>query len=155
MIYVAYGSQCDAGTYHGFVIGFNATNLAQLYSFNDTPNGSKAAIWSGGMGPVADANGNIYVMTANGSYDGSTNNDYGMSMVKLSSHLAVLDWATPSSWSSLNGGDTDFGSGGAVLLPGGRLIGEGKDGIVRVANTANMGHLNNFLQSVCRPKIGR
>ena len=81
--------------YHGFVLGYNATNLSQVCAFNATPTGSEGAVWSGGMAPAADANGNIYIMTGNGTFDGATNNDFGESMIKLNGNLSVLDYATP------------------------------------------------------------
>ncbi len=45
------GSHCDSGAYHGFVLGYNATNLTQLYSFNVTPTGYHAGavlVWRHG-----------------------------------------------------------------------------------------------------------
>ena len=147
VVYVCFGSHCDQGSYHGFVLGYNATNLSEEYSFNVTPNGSQGAVWSGGMAPAVDTNGNIYIMTGNGTYDGPTNQDYGESMIKLNSSLAVQDYATPSNWSDLNKGDTDFGSGGVVLLPTHYAVGIGKDGILYLADVnTNMGHVGNFVQ---------
>jgi hypothetical protein len=145
VVYLAYGSHCDDGAYHGFVFGYNATNLTQMYSFNTSPTGSQAAVWSGGMAPAVDTNGNIYIMTGNGSFDGT--NNYGESMIKLSSSLVVEDYATPTNWSTLNSGDTDFGSGGPVLLPPNYLVGIGKDGNLCLANINNMGHVGGFVQS--------
>lgn len=144
VVYVCFGSHCDQGSYHGFVLGYNATNLLQLYSFNTTPTGSQAAVWSGGMGPAADSSGNIYVMTGNGTFDGSAN--FGESMLKLSSTLSLLDYATPTNWASLNSGDTDFGSGGPVLLPTHYAVGMGKDGKIYLADINNLGHIGNFTQ---------
>ena len=94
VVYVSFGSHCDAGSYHGFVLGYNATNLTRVAAFNATSTGSQGAVWSGGMAPAADANGNIYIMTGNGSFDGIAN--YGESMIKLNGALAVQDYATPS-----------------------------------------------------------
>ena len=144
VVYVCFGSHCDQGSYHGFVLGYNATNLSQVYSFNTTPTGSQAAVWSGGMAPAVDTNGNIYIMTGNGTFDGTTN--YGESMIKLSTNLVVQDYATPGNWSDLNNGDTDFGSGGVVLLPAHYAVGIGKDGILYLADVNNMGHVGNFVQ---------
>jgi hypothetical protein len=145
VIYLGFGSHCDQGSYHGFLLGYNATNLSQqLYSFNVTPTGSQGAIWSGGMAPAVDTNGNIYVMTGNGTFDGTTN--YSESMIKLNGSLAVQDYATPGNWSTLNSGDTDFGSGGPVLLPTHYVVGIGKDGNLCLADINNMGHVGNFVQ---------
>jgi hypothetical protein len=144
VVYVCFGSHCDGGSYHGFVMGYNATNLSQVSVFNVTPTGTKGAVWSGGMAPAADSSGNIYIMTGNGDFDGGAN--FGESMVKLNGTLSVLDYATPANWSSLNAGDTDFGSGGPTLLPTGYAVGMGKDGNMYLANVSNMGHVGNFAQ---------
>ncbi|HEY1662667.1 MAG TPA: pyrrolo-quinoline quinone [Verrucomicrobiae bacterium] len=145
VVYLCYASHCDQGAYHGFVLGYNATNLTLLYTFNTTPTGSQAGIWSGGMAPAADTNGNIYVMTGNGTFDGTSN--FGMSMIKLSPGLSVLDYATPANWSALSMRDQDFGSGGPVLLPGNYVVGMGKDTNLCLANINNMGHVGSFVQT--------
>jgi hypothetical protein len=144
VVYLGFGSHCDFGSYHGFLIGYNATNLSQTSVFNVTPTGSEGAIWSGGMAPAADTNGNIYVMTGNGSFDGT--NNFGTSMIKLSSSLSVLDYGTPTNWQSLNASDLDLGSGGPVLLPTHYVVGIGKDGEMYLADINNMGHVGNFTQ---------
>lgn len=144
VVYVSFGSHCDQSSYHGYVLGYNATNLSQVAAFNVTPTGSQGAVWSGGMGPAADSAGNVYIMTGNGSFDGSAN--FGESMIKLNSQLVLQDYATPSDWSSLNAGDTDFGSGGPVLLPTHYIMGTGKDGNLYLADINNMGHVGHFVQ---------
>jgi hypothetical protein len=145
-VYLGFGSHCDAGSYHGFLLGYNATNLAQqLYAFNVTSAGTEGAIWSGGMAPAVDTNGNIYVMTGNGDFDGL--NNFSMSFLKLNSNLAVQDYATPANWSSLSLADLDLGSGGPVLLPPHYVTGIGKDGTMYLADINNMGHVGNFVQS--------
>jgi hypothetical protein len=103
------------------------------------------AVWSGGMAPAADTNGDIYIMTGNGTFDGTDN--YGESMVKLSATLVVEDYATPGNYTDLNNGDTDFGSGGPVLLPPHYVVGIGKDGVLCLADVNNMGHVGGFVQS--------
>jgi hypothetical protein len=144
VVYLGYGSHCDQGSYHGFVLGYNATNLSQASAFNASATGSQAAVWSGGMAPAVDSSGNIYIMTGNGTFDGSAN--FGESMVKLSGSLSVQDYATPTNWSTLNQNDTDLGSGGVVLLPTHYAVGMGKDGNMYLADVNNMGHVGNFTQ---------
>ena len=144
VVYVSFGSHCDSGSYHGFVLGYNATNLSQLSVFNVTASGSQGAVWSGGMAPAADSEGNLYIMTGNGTFDGSAN--FGESMVKLNGSLSVQDYATPTNWSTLNANDTDLGSGGVVLLPAHYAVGMGKDGNMYLADVNNMGHVGNFTQ---------
>lgn len=124
VVYLCFGSHCDQLSYHGFIMGYNATNLTLLYSLNTTPGGSQGAIWSGGMAPAVDTNGNIYVMTGNGTFNGT--NNFSMSMLKLSPSLTVEDYVTPTNWSSLSSSDLDFGSGGPVLLPPNYIVGIGK-----------------------------
>ena len=144
VVYVGFGSHCDQGSYHGFLLGYNATNLLQMYAFNVTPTGSEGAIWSGGMAPAVDTNDSIYIMTGNGTFDGTAN--YSMSFVKLSPGLSVQDYATPSNWQSLSGSDLDLGSGGPVLIPPHYVAGMGKDGDMYLADINNLGHVGNFTQ---------
>jgi PQQ-like domain len=152
LVYVCFGSHCDNGAYHGFVLGYNATNLAQVCTFNTTPTGSGGAIWSGGMAPAADTNGNLYVMTGNGTFDGTAN--YSECLLKLNTNLVVQDYAAPANWSDLNNGDTDFGSGGPVLLPPHYVVGVGKDGNLCLADTGNLGHVGNFKQTFSVASLG-
>lgn len=141
IVYLGFGSHCDyqpsGGTYHGYELGYNATNLTEVCEFNTTPTGSQGAIWSGGMAPAADTNGYIYVMTGNGTFDGV--NNFGESMIKLNTNLVAQGYVTPTNYSTLNNDDLDFGSGGAVLLPTHYLVGMGKDGNMCLADINNMG----------------
>jgi hypothetical protein len=150
VVYVAWASHEDASPYHGWVMGFNKTSLAQTAVYNDSPNGRQGGIWMGGGAPAADSSNNLYVITGNGDYDGVT--DYGDSILKLSSTLSLVDSFTPSVQASLDSNDLDLGSGGAAILvdmPGAPagfqhlLIGGGKgpsfDGVLYVANRDNLG----------------
>jgi hypothetical protein len=150
VIYVAFGSHGDIGPYHGWVLGFSASTLVQIAVFNTTPNGSEGAVWEGGQGLVADAD-NIYFMTGNGTFDANTGGTgYGDSVVKLatSTGLSVSDYFTPDNQGSLNQSDADLGSGGPILLPGtSSIVGGGKDGILRLINTASMGEYNSVFNA--------
>lgn len=145
VVYLGFASHCDQGSYHGFLLGYNATNLSLMYTFNVTPTGSQGGIWSCGMAPAADTNGNIYVMTGNGTFDGTQN--FGMCMIKLSGSLSVEDYAAPTNYQSLSDADMDFGSGGVVLLPPHYAVGIGKDTNVCLADINNMGHVGNWAQT--------
>ncbi len=147
VIYIGFGSVGDFKSWHGFVFGYDATTLAQVGFYNDTP-GSGAnggGIWGGQQGLVADAD-NIYVTTSNGTFDVNTGgSDYASSFLRLStsSGLKVADYFAPDDQSFLNGSNVDLGAGGPILLPGTTfLVAGGKDGILRVVDTTNMGKFN-------------
>ncbi|HEV2647540.1 MAG TPA: RICIN domain-containing protein [Acidobacteriaceae bacterium] len=141
-VYFAFSSHCDQGSWKGFVFGFSASTLAQTGEFNDSPSANGGAIWQSGNGPAADVNGNVYVVSGNGSWNGST--DFSETMFKLgATGLGIVDWHTPSNYSTLDGCDCDLTTSGAVLLPNSELIGGGKYGQLIVANMNNMGHLGD------------
>jgi hypothetical protein len=153
-VYVAFGSVCEVSPWHGWILGYGASTLQQVAVLNTTPNGSDGGIWGGGQGLLADAAGNIYVMTGNGTFDPTTGGDYGDSVLKIStsSGLSIVDYFTPTNQSALDAADLDLGSGGPMALPGTNLIvGSGKDGVLRVMNTTNLGQfdasMNNNVQN--------
>ncbi len=123
-VFISWASHCDWSPYHGWVIAYNATTLAQSYVYNDTPNGSTGGIWMSGQAPAVDDNGYIYVTSGNGSVgSGSNPNDTterGESIIKLSTasgQLKAVDFFTPYDYSYLNNQDLDYGSDGAMLIP--------------------------------------
>ena len=152
VVYIAWASHEDNDTWYGWVMGYDAASLSQLYTFNATPNASRGGIWMGGGAPSADASGNLYVITGNGNFDvtnsSAPNNDYGDSFLKLTGSLAVSQYFTPADQSSDNTGDQDFGSGGTSVivdlppngtLPNQLVIGGGKDGYLCLLNQNAMG----------------
>jgi hypothetical protein len=145
VVYVTWSSHCDWTPYHGWVIGYDATTLQRMGVFNDSPGGNQAGIWMSDQAPPADANGNIFISTGNGDFDGV--NNFGESFLKLSpngtNNMSVASWFTPYNWSSLNGSDADLGSGGILLIPGTSLmLSGGKAGWLYVVNRDNMGGLS-------------
>ena len=86
----------------GFLFRFDPKTLVQLGILNLSPDGEGASIWQSGQGPAAaDAFGNIYFITSNGTWDGRRN--LADSFVKLAPDLRVLDWFTPTDYKVLNG----------------------------------------------------
>ncbi len=148
-VYIAFGSEGDTVPWYGWLMAYDASSLAQIAVLNTSPSlTSGGSIWAGGQGPVADSAGNVYVITANGNFNANTGgSDYGTSFLKLDgSSLSVLDYFTPDNQSFLGNFvyDVDLGAGGPVLLPGtSLLLGGGKDGIVRLVNSTNMGKFNS------------
>ena len=144
IVYIAWTSHCDNTPYHGWVIAYDSSTLQQLAVFNNTPNGDQAGIWMSNGGPAADTNGNVYISTGNGDWDGVSN--FGESFLKLTrsgTNMNVTSWFTPYNWSSLNGGDFDLGSGGVLLVPGTNLLfSGGKGGVAYLVNRDNMGGIS-------------
>jgi hypothetical protein len=142
IVYIAFGSHGDTDPYHGWVLGYSATNLQQVAVYNTTPDGGRGAIWMSGQGLTGDSLGYVYVVTANGTCDAAANcgRNLGESFIKLTPALTPADWFTPVNRADLDREDLDVGSGGPVLLPGTSLIAAaGKDGVLRLVNTNGMG----------------
>ena len=106
-------------------------------------------------GLSADANGNIYAVTGNGSFDGDRGgSSRGNSVLKLSPSGALLDWFTPFNWEFLNSTDQDLGSQGALLVPNTNLlVGGGKEGILYVLNRDDLGRFPVRQQQPDRAKL--
>jgi outer membrane protein assembly factor BamB len=127
VIYTTWASHCDIDPYNGWVIAYDADTLKQTAALDITPNGAEGAIWQSGAGPAADAQGYIYVLAANGTFETKLNSagfpeksDFGNSFLKLSASggkLSVIDYFTMFDVEAENAADNDLGSGGAVVLP--------------------------------------
>jgi len=125
VVYITWASHGDHGPAHGWIIGYNARTLAQVSTFNSTPDGGLGTVWMSGCGPSADAEGNIYCATGNGNFESDAQNhhignDFGDSLLKISTAhggLALVDYFTPANQNYLNDNDLDLGSGGVMLLP--------------------------------------
>jgi hypothetical protein len=160
-IYLTWASHCDIRPYTGWVMGYNATTLAQKTVINVTPNGNEGAIWGAGAGLTADNSGNIFFLDANGVFDTSLNSsgfpssgDYGNAFIRLTEKggLAVADYFEMYNGVQESDSDTDLGSGGAVLLPAMKdssgttwnlAAGAGKDSNLYVVNRNTMGKFNS------------
>ena len=149
VIYIAFASHGDQLPYHGWVLGYNASTLQQTVAYCDSPNGAQGGIWQSGMGLAADANGNVYFMTGNGTFDANTGGgDYGDSFVKLSPAGTVVDYFTSHDQDIMASNNWDLSSSGAMLLPDQPgavphlLIGSGKTGTVYLVNRDSMGFYN-------------
>ncbi|MCZ7358131.1 MAG: hypothetical protein O8C66_09445 [Candidatus Methanoperedens sp.] len=154
MIYIAFSSYDDVTPSHGWVMSYSANTLNQTAVYvttpDDVPIGPQlpglGSIWQGGQGPAADSSGNIYFITGNGDFNGFSNpmpSDLGDSIVKLTPELKLVDWFSPHNNTELNENDLDFGSGGALLIPGtDLLVGGGKEAKLFLIDRNNMGHFN-------------
>src|SRR5947207_1909217 len=124
VVYVTFSSHCDWGPYHGWILGYDAATLQQQVVYNATPNGYAGGMWESGTGMAADATGNLYVVTGNGTVGDSTDptslTNRAESALKLTpagSTLRVASYFTPYDYQYLNDYDLDYGSMGGLLIP--------------------------------------
>lgn len=121
MVYLNWGSSCDVGPYHGWVMAYDAKSLKQRAVFNTSPDADDSGIWASDTGPASDKDGNIFVATGNGRFDAAMGGrDYGDTLLKLhpaGAKLETVDYFTPFNASELDAKDHDLGSGGPMLLP--------------------------------------
>jgi hypothetical protein len=196
VLLVAFGSALEStSNSHGWVVALTVDPLRYACAWCSTPHYSGAGIWMGSQAPAADDEGDIYLITGNGAFDGVT--DFGESFVKLRytpaaangpATLAPVDWWAPYTDAGRAGPgpaqpvvqvpmsaraaprpsnamlvmpqmpgtngrmvqsamaddaawrDEDLGSAGCLLAPPlNLLLGGGKDGILYVLNSADLG----------------
>jgi uncharacterized protein (TIGR03437 family) len=153
VVYTAWSSHCDSGNYHGWMISYDAKTLRRVAIYTSTPNWEAGSIWQSGAAPAADGNGNIYMVTGNGTFDAASGGaDLGDSVIKLSAAngLSVADYFTPFNAGTLDVKDIDLGSSGALLLPDSAgtpqhphlLVTGGKEGRIYVIDRESMGHFS-------------
>jgi hypothetical protein len=149
VVYIGFAAHGDQHPWHGWVLGYNATTLQRVISYNVTPNAYGGGIWQSGGGLGADSSGNIYFSTGNGAFDANAGGkDYGDSIEKLSPSGIVLDYFTPFDQASLENNDFDLSSAGPVLLIDQSgphqhlLVSASKNGTIYVIDRDNMGHFN-------------
>ena len=154
LLYVAWGSHCDAPPHHGWIIAYDPGSLGQVALWNASPNSWGGGIWQGGGGLAADST-NVYFATGNGKYAlNAGGSDAGDSIVKLSAPAGatfrIADYFTPSDQSVLARFNRDLGSGGVLLLPDQPpasahqhlLVTGGKEGTLYVIDRDNMGQFS-------------
>ncbi len=143
-IYIGFGSHQDATPYHGWLFAYSTSTLQQTGILCFSPSQGESGVWQGGVAPAADGNGNLYLSTGNGGLTANTGGqDYGDSIVKMTmttNGLSILDYFSPTTEVADAANDWDLGSSGPLLIPGTSLgLAAGKDGVMRVFNTANLG----------------
>jgi hypothetical protein len=161
-VYVGFAAHGDNGPWHGWILSYNASTMKAAGAWCTSPNGIGSGLWASGAGLAADATGTgrIFVATGNGDYPVTSNTvpnpapapstsvDFGDSLVQLTlSSTGVItptDYFTPYNTSSLDGSDTDLGSGGVIIPPNQAgtfphvLVESGKQGRLYVVNRDKM-----------------
>ena len=122
LVYISWGSLCDYGKYHGWMIAYDASTLGQTAVWLTTPNGKEGAIWQAGNGPAGDSSYNTFIAVANGDFDADVDGgDYGQSIVKVGppddTSFPILDYFTTYNALTYDLTDLDIGSSGLTLLP--------------------------------------
>jgi hypothetical protein len=171
VLYLAFASQGDEGTFHGWVLAYDASNLKFIDEYCTTPNWGEGGIWQSGCGLAGDGAGGVFAVCGNGE---NVQNDpapvlpiapnptngqlasgpwFGHSLLKLAlkdRKLTLVDWYTPFDILDRNKADDDM-CAGPVILPWKNLVGAwGKDRAYHIADRDNLGKFtvgrNNIVQ---------
>jgi len=125
IVYIPYAGHCDMDDYHGWILGYSASDLSQQkIRYTTTPNDERGGIWMSGAGLAGDASGNIYFANgnANDASLASSPQNVGLSIVKVAPDLvnhtlSNVSWFKPASYHDFNTSDLDFATG-VILIPG-------------------------------------
>jgi hypothetical protein len=121
-LYIGIGSHCDnnAGNISGWLLQYSSASLTPGAAFHTikTQGGTElSSIWMTGFAPAIDPSGNVFVVTGNGDFK-QGGKDWGESVLKLQPTLKKVSTSfTARAFRNYNNNDTDFGSGGVMLLP--------------------------------------
>jgi hypothetical protein len=142
---VAFGSHGDAGAYHCWLMSYEASNLEhQIGTCNSSPNGEGDSIWQAGRAPAIDDQNNVYVITANGDYDGDQLWSVCASPVRPD--LKLRTGIRRSSGALGTTMPLDLGSSGPVLIRNTDLVVTAdKSGILYLRHRGSMGHLGRTI----------
>lgn len=122
----------DQGHYQGHLVTINlATGRSHVFnslcsnihallwpdsSHSPYCSADKSGLFGRGQGVVDPVNGDVYIVSGNGPWNGKTN--WGDSIMKLNpSGQRLLDTFTPTNQADLEAQDADLGSTGPALLP--------------------------------------
>lgn len=156
-IFIAFASHCDIGPYHGWLFAYDAATFTQKSVYVTTPNGGLGGFWMSGAGVAADASGNIFISSGNGTFDTAVPQT-GDTLLKLSTanqNLSLLDYFTPGDQQTLSMGDLDLGSSGVMLLPvqpgsfPNIMVNSGKEGRIYVVDRDQLTTGNTHYCSGC------
>jgi hypothetical protein len=137
----------DPFPFHGWLLGYNASNLNQVFAYTPTTQTEGASIWQAGRGPAVDSHGNIYVATGNATDTETT--DLGDSIVQFNPQGKQNAWMPAPSRTVLDEYDEDLGASGPIITPDTNLlIAGGKQGNFYIVNPAQLGHSNALLQTL-------
>ncbi len=158
VVYVAFASHCDYGSYVGTVAGVKTTTpaMSTMWSAEAGTSNGEAGIWQAGAGLVSDGPGRIFLTTGNGlspapGPGSSPPANLAESVVRLQVNgdgtLTAKDFFSPANNTKLDQDDVDFGSGGPLALPDQfgtpahphLLVQDGKEGRIFLLDRDNLG----------------
>jgi Legume lectin domain/Chitobiase/beta-hexosaminidase C-terminal domain len=176
-VFVGFGAHGDNGPYHGWLLSYNATTLAQVAAFNSSPNGKGNGIWQSGEGLAADVvNGvpRLFIVTGNffSTGAGASNptapytdaQNYSNAIVRFDitgGGLLISDEWSPFDSDALSAADQDQTSGGALLLPDQaganvhELVQVGKNGRIEVLDRDDLGGFNTSSNQIAQEITGQ
>ena len=167
----------NPGSPNGWMVAFDVDTFTQTAAWVSTPSSFGGGIWQASQGPAADAQGNVYAITANGGFhqdhknviqDFNGTTDFAEAIVRLKytkngagkATLILDDWFIPfrdadrKVDANYNYRDQDLGSAGPVLPDDNNLLlGGGKDGILYVLDRQNLGKKIGDLSVLKSPPI--
>jgi len=124
----------------GFVFSYALNDITQPIHRFQVTNGQRGDVWQAGRGLAADEEGNVYVSTGNGFYDGVAN--FADSVLRFDPSLDLVDWYTPDDWPLLYQNNLDLSASGPVLIPGtDYLVAGGKEGVLYLLRRSALGRL--------------
>ncbi|MGH3159928.1 MAG: hypothetical protein ACRDNF_25590 [Streptosporangiaceae bacterium] len=142
VVYIGFASYCDRDPFHGWILGYRASDLHQEVVYNATPDGVNGGVWQSATGIAADRAGDLIFVTGDGTFDlsrgGADAGDSVMEMRPDHGTLAVVQSFTPYYQACLAATDQDFGSGAPLLLPK-EIIAIGKEGAFDVISRSGFG----------------
>jgi hypothetical protein len=157
IVYVSYsGYLGDCGNYHGWVVGVHIDNPSIVGAWATTAIGG--GIW--GHGGVASDGTNMFVVTGN-TFNTGGNWMGGEAIIRLQAGPIwsgqPTDYWAPTTWFSLDQGDTDLGGVSATVLdvpgatPSQLVLALGKDGNAYLINRNNLG---GIISPVAQASVG-
>jgi hypothetical protein len=147
VVYLGYRTYtCDAGCpnnepYRGWILGFRAPDFASAGVFTNSQSFDEwgMGVWASGNGLAGSDDGSIFYQTGNDVAPRLA--ALGDSFVKLhgdGTSLSMVSHYQPPAAINYKAGDTDLGAGGPMLLPNGKLVGGGKDGMFFVLSQSDL-----------------
>ncbi|HWF31169.1 MAG TPA: choice-of-anchor D domain-containing protein, partial [Solirubrobacteraceae bacterium] len=157
VVYAAFGSDCDASPWQGWVMGVSTAGQLKA-RWVSVPTGNGAGIWQSGSGITSDGSNTLLISTGNTGAPTSPTpgksppNTFGESIVRLNVQpdgtLKPVDFFAPFDADQLDTWDADFASGGITGLNSeyfgtasarNLAVAVGKDGYVYLLNRDELG----------------